>query len=149
MPNISNQDKSQTASRHGDNLDNSSKSHVTKDGQPDHRYKENRDDNQDDDQKSNQRSNQQSNQESEHMTKDGQPDHRYKENRDDQSSNDQKSNNGQQSSSHHDDSGKLADIPTKLDGTADMRYKESREAVAQGLLKPDEVVEEAMNGSDD
>ena len=39
------------------------------------------------------------------------------------------------------DSARLADIPTKADGTADMRYTESREAVASGLIQRDEVVE--------
>jgi hypothetical protein len=39
------------------------------------------------------------------------------------------------------DSSKLADIPTKSDGTADMRYTESREAVSSGLISKDEVIE--------
>lgn len=39
------------------------------------------------------------------------------------------------------DSDKLADIPTKHDGTADMRYKESQEAVSSGLISKDEVIE--------
>jgi hypothetical protein len=36
---------------------------------------------------------------------------------------------------------KLADIPTKHDGTADMRYTESREALSSGLISKDEVIE--------
>jgi len=39
------------------------------------------------------------------------------------------------------DSSKLADIPTKKDGTADMRYAESKEAVSSGLISKDEVIE--------
>ncbi|UJR20507.1 hypothetical protein I4U23_023635 [Adineta vaga] len=107
MPNISNQDKSHTDMRLRDNREESGKEHLTKDGQPDHRYKENRSDN---------------------------------ENSKDQRSNDQYDDN--------DDSSKLADIPTKADGTADMRYAESKEAVAAGLIEKDEVIEEAMNGDD-
>jgi len=39
------------------------------------------------------------------------------------------------------DSINLADIPIKKDGTADMRYVESREAVSLGLISRDEKVE--------
>lgn len=35
----------------------------------------------------------------------------------------------------------VSDIPTKLDGTADMRYLQSREAVKSGLIGKDEVIE--------
>ncbi len=35
----------------------------------------------------------------------------------------------------------MADIHTKSDGTADMRYAESKEAVSSGLISRDEVVE--------
>jgi len=41
MPNISNQDKSQSDMHH---RGESGKEHLTKDGQPDHRFKENRED---------------------------------------------------------------------------------------------------------
>ncbi len=44
MPNISNQDKSQSDMRHRENRGESGKEHLTKDGQPDHRFKENRED---------------------------------------------------------------------------------------------------------
>jgi hypothetical protein len=39
------------------------------------------------------------------------------------------------------DSLELADIPTKHDGTADMRYAQSKEAVASGLISKEEVLE--------
>ena len=121
--------------------------HLTKDGQPDHRYKENRDD---EDQSQDQRSN---NKGDDHTKKGGEPDHRYKENRDD-ASHDQR--NSRKKSS---DGGlfysfplslihllgleqiDISEIPTKLDGTADMRYLQSREAVKSGLIDKDEVIE--------
>ena len=39
-----------------------------------------------------------------------------------------------------------AAIPTKANGTADMRYKESQEAVAAGIVEPDVPIE-AQNDS--
>ena len=34
----------------------------------------------------------------------------------------------------------MKDVPTKHDGTADMRYKESQDAVASGIITKDEVL---------
>jgi hypothetical protein len=39
------------------------------------------------------------------------------------------------------DSTNLGDIPVKRDGTADMRYVESREAVASGIISKDDKIE--------
>ncbi len=35
----------------------------------------------------------------------------------------------------------MTDIPTKKDGTADMRYSESKEAASSGLISKDDVIE--------
>lgn len=43
MPNISNQEQSRPDMRLRENREEQGKQHLTKDGQPDHRYKENRD----------------------------------------------------------------------------------------------------------
>ena len=75
MPNISNQDMRYREESSGE--------HLTKDGQPDHRYKENRSDNE---------------HSSSHLTKDGQPDHRYKENR-----SDDEQHSGRRSNEQYDD----------------------------------------------
>ena len=73
--------------------------HLTKDGEPDHRYKENRDD---EDQQSNNNGREQ------HLKKDGEPDRRHKENEDQQSD-----NNGHEH--------------LRKDGEPDHRYKENRD----------------------
>lgn len=41
----------------------------------------------------------------------------------------------------------ISNIPTKADGTADLRYNESKEAVATGIIEPDQVLTEETNTS--
>ena len=39
----------------------------------------------------------------------------------------------------------VGDVPTKADGTADLRFTASKEAVAAGVIEPDQVLAEETN----
>jgi hypothetical protein len=141
MPNIKLQDESRKDTRLRETREqsgNKEQEHLTKEGEPDRRYKENKDDREDQQQRSDDK-------EEEHLTKEGEPDRRYKENKDDQDKESDKRDDDEDKQSDKrddDDSSALTDIPTKKDGTADMRYADSKEAVSSGLISKDEVIED-------